>query len=73
MEPARSDHTIRHGPERGQLLAVDRGALIAVHRAAEGQAGVQAIESYAVGNLRSYPFVVGNAGQVIQVLDSRKR
>jgi hypothetical protein len=41
------------------------GALFAVHRKTEGQAGMQAVESYAVGNGRAYPFVVASAGQML--------
>ena len=41
------------------------GALSAVHRKAEGLTGAQAIESYAVGSARAYPFVVASAGQLL--------
>jgi hypothetical protein len=41
------------------------GALSAVHRKVEGLAGAQAIETYAAGSARAYPFVVASAGQLL--------
>jgi len=58
------------GPNVVNYWPLIGGALISVRRKAEGLAGTQAIENYALATDRAYPFVVASAGQMVQVLDS---